>query len=94
MSSAPPYDERSGEDLYRAQVLREPPPRISVVVGEIVHDLRSALDHLAWQLTLPAKRTNHTGFPICSVQCAAASSWTRARNCARVIARIAVPDCS
>ena len=26
-----------------------PPPRFSVVVGEIAHDLRSALDHLAWR---------------------------------------------
>lgn len=60
------YDEKSGEDLYRAQVVRVPPPRISVVVGEIVHDLRSALDHLAWQLTRADKRTNYTGFPIFS----------------------------
>ena len=26
-----------------------PPPRFAVIVGEIAHDLRSALDHLAWR---------------------------------------------
>lgn len=26
--------------------------RVSVIAGEVVHDLRSALDHLAWQLVL------------------------------------------
>jgi hypothetical protein len=26
-----------------------PPPRFSVIAGEIAHDLRSALDHLAWR---------------------------------------------
>lgn len=60
----PEYDARNGEDLYRAHVLREPPPRISVIVGEVVHDLRSALDHLAWQLTRPSNRRHTTGFPI------------------------------
>jgi hypothetical protein len=28
----------------------EPPLRFAVIIGEIVHDLRSALDHLIWQL--------------------------------------------
>ncbi len=26
-----------------------PPPRFAIVVGEVAHDLRSALDHLAWR---------------------------------------------
>jgi hypothetical protein len=30
----------------------DPPPRWGVVIGEIVHDLRSALDHLVWQMVL------------------------------------------
>lgn len=28
------------------------PPGWSIIIGEILHDLRSALDHLVWQLTL------------------------------------------
>lgn len=43
-----------------------PPPALSVILGDIVHNLRSALDHVAWQLALrttddPYKRT---AFPI------------------------------
>lgn len=60
------YEAASGEDLYRVRVLRQPPLRISAIVGEIVHDLRSALDHLAWQLTEPTRRGRDTGFPIFS----------------------------
>jgi hypothetical protein len=60
----PEYNAKNGEDLYRAQILREPPLRFSVIVGEVVHDLRSALDHLAWQLTDPSKRGHATGFPV------------------------------
>lgn len=32
--------------------------RVSVIAGEVVHDLRSALDHLAWELVL-----SHSGTP-------------------------------
>ncbi len=41
-------------------------PRLNTIVGEHLHDLRSALDHLAWQLVLKAggKPTDKTGFPI------------------------------
>ncbi len=39
---------------------------IAVVVGEVLHDLRSALDHLAWQLVLfdGGKPNRDTTFPI------------------------------
>ncbi len=48
------------------EVFREPPPEWGVIVGEIAHDLRSALDGLVWQL---AKRdrgieSTTTEFPI------------------------------
>lgn len=38
--------------LYKPcfKIREDPPPRISVILGEIVHDLRSALDHLACEL--------------------------------------------
>jgi hypothetical protein len=32
--------------------VREPPLRLGVIVGDIAHNLRSALDHLVWQLVL------------------------------------------
>lgn len=48
--------------------------RVSVVAGEVVHDLRSALDHLAWQLvldhsgSLSNKNAKKVQFPILKKQ--------------------------
>lgn len=36
----------------RLQIERPPPPRASVIVGDIAHNARSALDHLIWQLVI------------------------------------------
>jgi hypothetical protein len=33
--------------VYRLKVLRQPPPRLPLIVGDLVHNLRSALDHVA-----------------------------------------------
>lgn len=46
--------------------LRTPPMRAFTIVGEFLHDLRSALDHLAWQLVLSdgGIPTRDTAFPI------------------------------
>jgi hypothetical protein len=43
------------------------PLRFSVLIGEIVHHLRSSLDHLAWALVLSRHETPDfkTQFPIC-----------------------------
>lgn len=46
-----------------------PPPHLSVVIGDVVNNLRSALDHLAWQLVLanggtPRSDRPATQFPI------------------------------
>jgi hypothetical protein len=43
------------------------PETLSLIVGDAVHNLRSALDHIAWQLVLAAGGTpnKHTYFPIC-----------------------------
>jgi hypothetical protein len=58
-----------GDHIYLARVSREPPTRWGVIAGEIVHHLRAALDHLAWQLVLegggtPKTGAGGTGFPI------------------------------
>src|ERR1700686_1002952 len=49
------------------------PPRFSIVVGEVAHDLRSALDHLAWREAVecvgPQQAESHAaeiGFPLTS----------------------------
>jgi hypothetical protein len=43
------------------------PLRISVLTGEIIHHLRSGLDHVIWALALQrhAEPAPHIGFPIC-----------------------------
>jgi hypothetical protein len=44
--------------------------RWGVIVGEIIHDLRSALDHMVWELVAANGGTPDrcTSFPICSVE--------------------------
>ena len=59
-------DPNSGEHIWRLKIDHMPPVRLSVVVGDVVHNFRSALDHLIWQLSLlttpnPYKRSE---FPV------------------------------
>lgn len=52
---------------YRLVAVGPPPPlRFSVLAGEIIHHLRSSLDHLVWQLVLANGGTpdRRTEFPI------------------------------
>lgn len=70
--SAEPYrwvkdlDEEKALYVYRLEIRVQPFVDIGIVFGEIVHQLRSALDHLAWQLVLANERepTRNTGFPM------------------------------
>jgi len=52
---------------YRAIICRKIWRTIPIIAGDAIHNLRSALDHLAYQLVSAAKGTltNETGFPIC-----------------------------
>jgi hypothetical protein len=57
---------RPGEDVaecrYLVSDLHEPPLSLSVHIGEVVHDLHSSLDHLAWAVAeQPWRRTQ---FPV------------------------------
>lgn len=49
--------------------VRGPEPRAMTLVGDIVHELRSSLDHLAWQLVKQngGKPDHLTDFPILTV---------------------------
>ena len=40
------------EHVFRIQILEDPNPTIPVVLGDYIHNLRSALDNLAWSLAL------------------------------------------
>jgi hypothetical protein len=50
-----------------------PPPRLATVTGELLHDLRSGLEHLAWVLVEVngGQPTDHTSFPILKTRPAA-----------------------
>jgi hypothetical protein len=47
-------------------VVEDSPPRISTIFGDVVHNLRSALDQLIWQLVIAdgGKPTTANAFPI------------------------------
>jgi hypothetical protein len=61
------YDEpETGDRVVRFNASLEVPPRISIIVGDVIHNLRSGLDHLAWQICLACSGTpnRNTCFPI------------------------------
>jgi hypothetical protein len=60
-------DPKTGWWLWQLKTSgTSPPVRWSVVVGEIIHDLRSALDHLVCQLAIANQNSATMGhqFPI------------------------------
>jgi hypothetical protein len=77
-------DPETGYDVFRVRVMPDAwRLRVAVVLGDIVHSLRSALDQLAWQLVLshsgrPRKPTHKTSieFPIKYRRKALASTYT------------------
>jgi hypothetical protein len=62
------FDPQISEYFVYLRVRDTPPIKWSIIIGEIVHNLRSALDHLAWQLVKANgnKPDRATGFPIFS----------------------------
>jgi hypothetical protein len=62
------FDTQKWEWVERFQVRQEPPLRLGVILGDCVHNLRSALDHVIWQVTLLDGNTPDDGtqFPIAS----------------------------
>lgn len=59
-------DPQVGEIVWRARIVRPHPPEWSARIGEIIHDLRSSLDHLAWQLVIANGESpdTKTEFPV------------------------------
>lgn len=59
-------DPHSGYRTYKAKVNRPIPGDFSLVIGDALHNLRTALDHLAWQLveSNSAIPDRETCFPI------------------------------
>src|SRR5260370_16394428 len=57
---------QTGYNLYRVFDIQTPPAEIGLITGDVIHNLRSALDHLAYQLVLVNGSTpsKQTAFPI------------------------------
>jgi hypothetical protein len=62
------FNPDTWEWIERFQIREKPPIRLGVLLGDCVHNLRSALDHLICQVTLLDGGTNcsKTQFPIAS----------------------------
>jgi hypothetical protein len=48
---------------YHLVMTEQPDPNLAVIIGDVIHNLRSALDHLA-VATVPSARKSHARFPI------------------------------
>jgi hypothetical protein len=59
-------DARTGEFVSKVGEFGETGTRIGILAGEFVHQLRSALDHLVWQLAEANHHTpgEHNAFPV------------------------------
>jgi len=62
----PENDRLTGYNVYRIFDVQAPPAEIGLFTGDIIHNLRSALDHLAYQLVYANGSTHskQTAFPI------------------------------
>jgi hypothetical protein len=60
------FNPKTGKDVYRVSMKVSPPLEWGVLIGEIAHNLRSALDGLVYQLALLETDTPawDTGFPV------------------------------
>jgi hypothetical protein len=61
------FESEPGNQLMRFEIRERPSPAWSPIVGDIVYNVRSALDHLAWQLVIRNERnprSHRPQFPI------------------------------
>jgi hypothetical protein len=59
-------DPETGNEITKIVQIFDPPPDIALIAGDAIHNLRSALDHLAYQLVIVngAEPLPQTCFPI------------------------------
>jgi len=59
-------DTETGDVSFYIEQVPEVPPDIPAIAGDVIHNLRAALDHLVWKLVEAAGNipTNKTCFPI------------------------------
>lgn len=73
---------KSAQYVLWTKVREQPPPEWSPIIGDIVHNWRSTLDHLAWQLVIRngRKPSGSTQFPIFSKNPFDANSYSSGRE--------------
>lgn len=74
------FDPDTGEQVVNLRILKEPEnPEWGLILGDMVHNLRSALDHLVWQLVLlnGEKPRRQNQFPIIGTE---PEYWEVAQN--------------
>ena len=49
---------------YRLNIVQQPDPVIAIMLGDFVHNLRSALDHVVVAASRPRSERANAGFPI------------------------------
>jgi len=59
-------DLETGDYLFRMRVLRQPPHRLALLIGDTIYNLRCVLDHLIWALSVhqDPNADSPTEFPI------------------------------
>jgi hypothetical protein len=60
------HDPQTGDHIFKIMDIQIPPAEIGLIAGDLIHNLRSALDHLAYQLVYANGNTHtrQTAFPI------------------------------
>lgn len=68
--TTPSTIDTEGWQVIHLSVKEPAPLRLGVIVGDVLHNARSALDHTAWELVLRAGGNpgRHTGFPLFTVK--------------------------
>lgn len=58
--------DQTGYNVYRVFDIQTPPVEIGLIAGDVIHNLRSALDHLAYQLVYAngVIHSKQTAFPV------------------------------
>lgn len=56
----------TGPGFFRVKRMTAVPESISLLAGDAAHNIRSALDHLAWSAVSPQERGRRTCFPVWS----------------------------
>ncbi len=59
------------EHIWRVHVREQPPLALGPMIGDFLHNARSALDHLAWQLAILSGKEapgRNTSFPVCDTE--------------------------